>query len=53
MDAGVGQIVYFEDRRVGLTSTDPQTNSSSDLFLKLGLNVGALNVSSTLQFTQQ
>ncbi len=53
MDAGVGQIVYFEDRRVGLTSTNPQTNSSSDIFLKLGLNVGALNVSSTLQFTQQ
>ncbi len=53
IDAGIGQIFYFEDRRVGLTNTTPQTNSSSDIFVKLGLNTGALNLSTTLQFTQQ
>ncbi len=53
VDAGVGQIFYFDDRLVGLTDTPPQTAQTSDVFVKLGLNLGALNLSSTLQFTQQ
>ena len=52
-DAGIGQIFYFDDRLVGLTDTAPKTAQTSDVFLKLGLNLGALSASSTLQFTQQ
>jgi LPS-assembly protein len=52
-DAGVGQIFYLDDRLVGLTDTPPQTAQTSDVFLKLGLNLGAASFSSTLQFTQQ
>ncbi|VAW50029.1 LPS-assembly protein LptD @ Organic solvent tolerance protein precursor, partial [hydrothermal vent metagenome] len=56
VDAGVGQIFYLDDRLVGLTDTSTQTaqaTQTSDMFLKLGLNLGALSASSTLQFTQQ
>ncbi|MCF6344919.1 MAG: LPS assembly protein LptD [Thiomicrorhabdus sp.] len=53
LDAGIGQITYFEERRVGLTKETVLADTSSDVFLKLGLNIGALNLSSTLQFTQQ
>ncbi|VAW46891.1 LPS-assembly protein LptD @ Organic solvent tolerance protein precursor [hydrothermal vent metagenome] len=53
MNAGIGQIIYLEDRLVGLTETPAQTDSTSDIFIKLGLNLGMFSLNSTLQFTQQ
>ncbi len=53
LDAGIGQIIYLEDRLVGLTQSSPQSTQTSDVFIKMGLNIGALNLSSTLQLTRQ
>ena len=53
VDAGIGQIFYLDDREVSLTDTTPKATRTSDVFLKLGLNLDALNFSSTLQFTQE
>lgn len=52
-DAGIGQIFYLDNRQVGLKSEPPKTNKSSDVFLKVGLNIGALNIATTVQLTQQ
>ncbi len=50
-DAGIGQIVYFDDREVML-STDPlatpDTTSVSDIFVKLGIDLSDLYFSSTI-----
>lgn len=52
-EAGIGQIVYFDDRKVTLTNTAPQTEAVSDFFVKLGLTLNQFNFASTTQFDQQ
>ncbi|WP_172959716.1 LPS-assembly protein LptD [Thiomicrorhabdus aquaedulcis] len=51
-EAGIGQIVYFDDRKVTLTNTAPQTEAVSDIFVKLGLTLDQFNFASTTQFDQ-
>ena len=48
-DAGIGQILYLEDRKVMLTGDTPDTSAVSDIFVKFGLNLSDLYFSSTIQ----
>ncbi len=48
-DAGIGQILYLEDRQVVLTGNTPETTAVSDLFVTLGINFSELYFSSTIQ----
>ncbi len=48
-DAGIGQIVYLDDRQVMLTGDTPDTSSVSDIFIKLGLNFSKVDFSSTIK----
>jgi LPS-assembly protein len=52
-EAGVGQIVYFDDRKITLNNTTPHTEAVSDVFVKLGLTLDQFNFASTTQFDQQ
>ncbi len=48
-DAGIGQIVYLEDRQVMLSGDTPDTTAVSDIFVKLGINFSDFYYSSTIQ----
>ncbi len=50
-DAGIGQILYLEDRQVMLTGDTPDSSAVSDIFVKLGLNLSKLYFSSTIQLS--
>jgi len=54
-EAGIGQIAYLKDRKVGLDAIQAnniETSEFSDVFVKLGLNLKNWYFSSTTQFDQ-
>jgi len=53
LEAGLGQILYLQDREVTLTDTDPVITEQSDYFVKLGITTKDLYFSSTSQFSQE
>ncbi|MEA3405671.1 MAG: LPS assembly protein LptD [Pseudomonadota bacterium] len=53
LEAGLGQILYLQDRDVTLSNTDPVITEQSDYFVKLGVTTKNLYFSSTSQFSQE
>ncbi|MBN2866817.1 MAG: LPS-assembly protein LptD [Thiotrichales bacterium] len=52
LEAGIGQIIYLDDREVSLTNSEAVITDKSDYFVKLGLTTDQLYLSSTSQFSQ-
>lgn len=52
LEAGIGQILYLDDREVTLSDNESVITEKSDYFVKLGLSTDQLYLSSTSQFSQ-
>jgi len=53
LEAGIGQILYLQDREVTLNNTDPIITEQSDYFVKLGITADNVYFSSTSQYSQE
>lgn len=53
IEAGIGQIFYFDDRKVALGNSAPLITEQSDYFIKLGMTTPDIYLASTSQFSEE